>query len=124
MAVSGDTFDTVRRHDEILEVMYWLRGERLGEAAGAEDLRVFLGDDTPVLAQDLAALVTDGLIEPVESGGVRFRLTERGVREGGRRFADDFAEMQPPGHGECNRPGCRCHELGPDACVAPMVRSA
>lgn len=116
--MTGDAFDALRRRDEILEVMYWMRGERLGEVAGAEELRVFMGDETPVLAQDLVAMAADGLIEAEEPGSDRFQLTRRGVEEGGRRFADDFAEMQKPGHGECNRPGCLCHQLGPDACVS------
>ena len=122
--MTGDGFDALRRRDEILEVMYWMRGERLGDAVSAAELRVFLGDDTPVLADDLAALAGDGLIEPVEGEDGRFRLTRRGVEEGGRRFADSFADLQRPGHGECNRPGCLCRRLGPQACVTFAERPA
>lgn len=113
----GDGLDALRRRDEILEVMYWLRGEQLGDAVTPADLRVFLGDDPATLADDLAILAQAGLIEPAGPEGVRFRLTRSGVEEGGRRFADDFADMQRPGHGECNRPGCVCHQFGPEACA-------
>ena len=113
--MTEDGFDALRRRDEILEVMYWLRGERLGDSAGTADLCVFLGDEIPVLEGDLAALVADGLLEP--AAGRRFRLTERGVKEGGRRFADSFEHFQRPGHGECNRPGCVCRRFGPEACA-------
>lgn len=126
-----DILDAFRRRDELLEVMYWMRGERLGEEVAPADLCVFLGDTAEVLADDLAALAADGLVEPCAPGADeigadagRFRLTAAGVKEGGRRFADSFAEMQPPGHGECNRPGCVCRLFGPDACVASSGRPA
>jgi len=38
----------------------------------------------------------------------RYELTATGVREGGRRFADEFANLTRPGHGECADPNCQC----------------
>jgi hypothetical protein len=122
--VSSDSFDALRRRDEILEVMYWMRGERLGDAVSADDLRVFLGDEVATLEEDLAILAADGLVEPADLDDERYRLTRAGVTEGGRRFADDFADFQRPGHGACDRPGCVCRQFGPEACVAFSRRPA
>lgn len=118
MLVSADAFDALRRRDEILQVMFWMRGEKLGEIVGAPDLQAFLGDETLVIEDDLAALVDAGMLEPAGADGGRFRLTRRGIDEGGRRFVDEFAELQHPGHGACDRPGCVCLQFGPEACVA------
>src|SRR6266496_3218381 len=84
--------------DELLQVMYWLRGEGL--------------------AKDVAE---SKLVEATASGelsGPRFRLTEAGVKEGGRRFADEFAELTKPGHYECGDLNCECRRTGnPADCV-------
>ena len=122
--MNGDAVEALCRRDEILQVMYWLRGERLGETVTAADLQRFLGDDVPVLEADLAALADTGFIEAADGDRGCFRLTRRGVEEGGRRFTDEFAEMQRPGHGQCNRPGCLCHQFGPESCVAYAERPA
>jgi hypothetical protein len=121
--MNADAFDALRRRDEILQVMYWLRGERFGETASVADLRVFLGDEVSVLEADFMALAEAGLLEAAGPQGGRFRLTRRGMDEGGRRFADEFADFQRPGHGECNRPGCGCHLYGPSACVGLAGRT-
>ena len=42
----------------------------------------------------------------------RFRLTTAGVKEGGRRFADEFADVTKPGHFECADPHCECKLTG------------
>jgi hypothetical protein len=95
--------------------MFWMRGEGLGEVVGVADLRLFLNDvDDPTLAADLAGMAAAGLLEPAGEG--RYRLTSRGREEGGRRFADEFAELLGQGHGACNDPTCDCHTLGPAAC--------
>ena len=109
------TWDAVRRRDEILQVMYWMRGERLGEAATVADLLRFLDDVGPALVEaDLARLCEAGLLATDETGW--YRLTELGVHEGARRFADEFAGLLGQAHGACSDPGCDCHELGPAAC--------
>lgn len=108
--------DAIRRRDELLQVLYWMRGEGLGEAVSPGDVARLLPDvPRPLLDADLRALCEAGLAEP--AGGDRYRLTGEGVREGGRRFADAFADYMKPGHGACSDPECDCHTLGPDACV-------
>ncbi len=105
----------LRRRDEILQVMFWMRGEGLGEAVGVGDLRLFLNDtDEATLAADLAGMAAAGLLEPADAG--RYRLSARGREEGGRRFHDEFSDFMHQGHGACSDPECDCQTLGPDAC--------
>lgn len=111
-----DASDGIRRRDELLQVMYWMRGEGLGETVAPSDVeRLLAGTPAAVLAADLRALCEAGLAEP--AGGGRYSLTEAGRREGGRRFAEEFSDYVHPGHGACSDPACDCHALGPDACV-------
>lgn len=113
--MSADAGDMLRRRDEILQVMFWMRGEGLGEEVAVGDLRLFLNDaDEATLAADLASMAAAGLLEPADED--RYRLSALGREEGGRRFADEFAEMLGQGHGACSDPNCDCHTLGPEAC--------
>lgn len=108
--------DAVRRRDEILQVMYWMRGEGLAQAVGAEELGRFLdARDAGRLPDDLRALEAAGLLAPSGETG-RYTLSEEGSREAARRFADAFEGMTAQGHGACSDPLCDCHELGPEAC--------
>jgi hypothetical protein len=114
--VSGDPAEGIRRRDEILQVLYWLRGEGLAETAGVAELRRFLDETAAAdLAADLERLAAAGLLEP--AADARYRLTDSGRQEGGRRFADEFADYVRQGHGACSDPECDCHALGPEACV-------
>lgn len=114
--MADDFTDAIRRRDEVLQVMFWMRGEGLGDAAGVKELAVFLTEDAASsLAGDLQAMAGTGLVEA--AGGDRFRLTERGGIEGGRRFQDEFEELMHQGHGACIDPNCDCHQLGPEACA-------
>lgn len=106
----------VRRRDEILQIMFWMRGEGLGNAPTPADLRRLLPPaDGDRLDDDLAALRASGLVEDADGGG--YRLTDAGREEGGRRFAEAFDGMTRQGHGACSDPLCDCHELGPEACA-------
>lgn len=107
--------DVIRRRDEILQVMYWMRGEGLGETIGAAELSgLVVGVDEEVLRRDLAGLADAGLTEAV---GGKHRLTARGVAEGGRRFAEEFQDLTGQAHGACSDPECDCRRLGPAACT-------
>lgn len=108
--------DVIRRRDEILQVVFWMRGEHLAEAVGPADLRVFLTESAEAtLAADLASLAAAALLEQLPDG--RYQLTDSGRREAGRRFQEEFAELMHPGHGACSDPNCDCHTRGPDACA-------
>jgi hypothetical protein len=103
--------------------MYWMLGEGLGDRLTAAELARFLGAAGASLARHLDRLVAEGDLDALDGEGERrYRLTARGAAEGARRFADEFAGMQFGGHGECNRPGCVCRRLGPQACLSRVER--
>ena len=72
---------------EILQVMFWLKAEGLGDEVDVTMLERFLGVDSYVSVQYFDRLLADGYIERV---GDRYRLSEAGAREGGLEFAASF----------------------------------
>lgn len=104
--------------DEILQVLFWLRGERLAQDASAAELTRFVTLPLGQIEGILERLAAVGLVAQVARGHeggaleARYRLSEDGVREGGRRFADEFADLTRPGHGECGDPDCECQRTG------------
>lgn len=114
MSSNGDPLNDLFWRDEILQIMYWFRGEGFGETVAPAELRRFLTDDAPELAPHLQQMVGDGLLVQDEPG--RYRLTDLGQREGARRFRDAFEGLTKPAHGECSA-DCDCHTTGdPEAC--------
>lgn len=107
--------DNLKSRDEILQVMYWMTGEGLGEQFSVSDLRKFLPSEQNAVARDLELMVRSGLLE---LHGDKFALTDQGKAEGARRFADEFESMTKPGHFECDAPDCDCHspESAGEAC--------
>ncbi len=109
--------DDVAAQDEVLQVMYWLRGGGLAPDVSPADLTRFTGTAETALVGALDRLVELGLVSIVHADATtRFTLTPEGVREGGRRFADEFADLTKPGHGECHDPECECRETGFHSC--------
>lgn len=96
--------------DELLQAMYWMRGEGLAEAPGVRELSTFLVVPADTLAAYAERFVADGYLEPADGG---YRLTAAGEEAGKRGFADEFADLTKPGHGECDD-DCWCHD-SPDA---------
>jgi hypothetical protein len=92
---------------EILQALYWMRGEGLAAAVAPVALAEFLVADPGVIQRECASLVSDGFLHRVDDA--RYRLTELGVAEGGRSFHDEFADFVRPAHGECG-PGCWCQD--------------
>ncbi len=90
---------------EILQVMYWLRGEGLGEVVDAALLERFLGVDVSIGLGYLDRLVTEGYLDRRPGGYV---LSEEGLAEGKTEFALSFADLTRPAHGECSE-DCWCH---------------
>jgi hypothetical protein len=103
---------------EILQVLYWLRGEGLGEVADAELMERFLGVDAEVGITYLRRLVDDGYLEIVGDG---FRLSEQGLQEGKEEFAASFAGLTGPSHGECSA-DCWCQSSPEEAAACAAER--
>lgn len=116
LAGAAGTVDSVRdlaAADEVLQVMYWMRGERLASAVEAADLLRFVSIGVSDLTQVFDRLQGHGLVARIAGAPPpRFALTPEGAREAARRFADEFADMTRPGHGECGDPDCDCHRTG------------
>jgi hypothetical protein len=110
--------DDLTAADDLLQMMYWLRGEKLASAADVATLERMSGLDPARLQRAILTLGRRGLLERlVIEEDIQYRLTEEGVREGGRRFADEFADLTKPGHGECGDPDCDCQRTGsPEDC--------
>jgi hypothetical protein len=104
---------------EILQVMYWLRGEGLGDVVDAPLLERFLGAEAAVGVTWLERLAEEGYLERATGG---FRLSDRGLAEGATEFAMSFADLTRPAHGECSA-DCWCH-VSADEAVACLAERA
>jgi hydrogenase maturation protease len=111
--LAGYLAEGVSHIDETLQILFWLDGEGLAKQAGASDLERWLSLDADAIEPVLARMAELGLVE--RASGERYRLTDRGKSEGGRRFADEFSDMTKPGHGECGDPDCDCYTTGDPA---------
>lgn len=101
---------------EILQVMYWLRGEGFGDIVDAELIERFLGVDAKIGITYLELLVDEGYLE---KHGEYYGLSPTGLAEGAAEFASSFSELTKAAHGECS-PDCWCHASAEEAeaCVA------
>lgn len=107
--------------EEILQVMYWIEGEGFGDSVGADELERFLGLDADLALGYLERLTEDGYLERAGPDH-HYTLTEKGRSDGARAFADEFAELTKPGHGECG-PECWCHASVEEAEVCAAERT-
>lgn len=129
MAFEGDGFADEKMHppksealramywrSEILQVMYWLRGEGFGDIVDAQLLERFLGVDAAVGITFLDRLVDEGYVMKEADW---FRLSPLGLAEGAQEFALSFSELTRPTHGECSD-DCWCHASveEAEACLA------
>ncbi len=104
---------------EILQVMYWLRGEGLGDVVDPPLLERFLGVEAEVGVGYLDRLVVDGYLEQVPGGYV---MSESGLAEGKTEFALSFADLTRPTHGECS-PDCWCQNSVEEALACAAERA-
>lgn len=111
--VATDEKPSIYWQDEILQVMYWMRGEGFGEKVTVAELKKFLTTSEEILSANLSELAKKELVDFDIADS--YELTETGVKEGGRRFADEFEGMLKPGHYECNDPDCDCNDPDSDA---------
>jgi len=112
----GDPVAALQQRDEILQIMFWLHGEGLGPDVSPADILRFVDDRIAVHAT-LRHLVEEGFAEPRldDAGAQRYRLTALGMREGRRRFLDEFEPyLARHAHGECGSADCDCHTGGGD----------
>ena len=101
-----DELEVLRIRDEVLQAMYWMRSEGLAESPSAAELARFLAVPAKTLHVYLERFVADGYLERSDGG---FRLTFSGEEAGKRSFAEEFADLTRPTHGECDE-DCWCHE--------------
>jgi hypothetical protein len=101
-----DELEVLRVRDEVLQAMYWMRSEGLADGPTAAELARFLAVPPETLRAYLERFVADGYLEPSERG---YRLTASGEETGKRSFAEEFADLTRPTHGECDE-DCWCHE--------------
>ncbi len=97
--------------DEVLQAMYWMRSEGLDDAPTASALARFLAVPAGTLTPFLERFCVDGYLEPAGDG---FCLTAQGEEAGKRTFAEEFADLTRPTHGECDE-DCWCHSSPEEA---------
>jgi hypothetical protein len=116
----SDALRALYWRDEILQLMFWIKGEGFGDRIDPGLLERFLGVDAQVGMQYLDRLVTEDLLYRDSEG--LYQLTDAGHRHGAQVFADEFANLTQPGHGECGA-DCWCHASPEeaDACFADRV---
>ena len=107
--------------DEILQVMYWMAGEGLGDTVGPPILKTFLGGDEAALDVVLGQMVSEGFVE--QAGVNLFALTPLGTDAGKRCFALEFEGLLGQAHGECG-PDCWCHTSAARAAQCATERLA
>ena len=86
-------------HSEILRVIYWLRGEGLGDLVDAPMLQRYLGPEAAVGLTYLDELVGAGYLV---RDGDWYQLSERGRRVGEEQFATAFTDLLRPANGACS----------------------
>ena len=106
-----DELEALRMRDEVLQAMYWMRSERIADSCSAVQLGRFLAVPADTLAVYLERFADDGLLERMGNG---FALSASGEQAGRRAFAEEFADMTKPGHGECDD-DCWCHDSPEEA---------
>ncbi|MDP9401578.1 MAG: hypothetical protein M3P39_11685 [Actinomycetota bacterium] len=114
--------DALRIREEVLQALYWMRSEGLGDGCTAKELGRFLVVPGTVLAGYLERFADEGYLERTERG---FKLSALGEQAGKRSFADEFADVTRPTHGECDE-DCWCHESPDEAarCLEERVGHA
>lgn len=104
-APKSDALAALYWRSEILQVMYWLGGEGFGDVVDPGLIERFLGVDARIGITYLDRLVEEGYLV---RDGDWYALSEFGREHGAREFADSFADLTKPTHGECSD-DCWCH---------------
>ena len=112
----SDALAALYWRSEILQVMYWLRGEGFGDVVDPGLIERFLGVDAAIGMTYLDRLVEEGYLV---RDGDWYALSEFGLERGAKEFGEAFADLTKPSHGECSD-DCWCHASvdEAEACVA------
>lgn len=114
--------DALFWREEILQVLYWMEGEGIENAALFNRLLSLLNTTTENLLFHLQKNIEAGYLqtqEEVLTQNSSVKLTPSGKKEAGGIFRNAFEGMQKAGHGECG-PDCEfCYQDGEklDDCV-------
>ena len=103
--------EALKVRDEVLQAMYWMKAEGLADSPSPAILARFLAVPAETLEPYLRRFATDGYLEPAPDG---YRLTAMGEEAGKRTFAEEFADLTRPTHGECDE-DCWCHDSPEEA---------
>ena len=98
--------------DEILQILFWMRGEGLGEVVTLEEINRFLKIEKSNLNDTVESLVEMGYLElSTNSENIsEVQLTEQGKKEGKIRFKEEFENfLGHEDHMVCDDPNCDCH---------------
>jgi hypothetical protein len=106
--------------DEILQLLFWIEGEGFGSEIDVDTMDRFLGPESEIAVLHLDRLVREGYLDRRGSGA--FALAERGRSEGSRLFAEEFAALSAPSHGECGAE-CWCRQAAEEARSCAAVRA-
>jgi hypothetical protein len=92
--------------DEILQILYWMKGEGMGEDVTLSQILPLLQTTDNNLEFHLKKLHNEGFLKLETSDDeMKYCLSEIGYNEGAKHFAEAFQGMQKAGHGECG-PDC------------------
>jgi len=106
---------------EILRVMYWLRGEGLGDLVDVPMVRRYLDIGLEECQAQLGGLVEEGSIV---ADGAWYSIAPGGLADGEVEYATLFSDLARPAHGPCSDE-CWC-QLSSDeeaACNASLPAS-
>ena len=105
---------------EILQVVYWLHGEGLGDLVDSELIRQYLGADAhDDLSRYLDLLVADGSLV---HDGTWYALSARGRAAGEAKLATAFTDLIHPVASECDDE-CWCHTSPGEAEACARARA-
>lgn len=94
--------------DEILQVLYWMDGEGLGQTVPVSQILALLNTNEANLIFHLEKMISEGVLESKSYSidrNSKIALSTSSKKEAGRRFAEAFQGYQKAGHGECG-PDC------------------
>jgi hypothetical protein len=115
----SSTLQAMYWRSEILQVMYWLRGEGFGDLIDAPLIERFLGVDAARGITFLDRLVVEGYLT---ADGEWYALSDLGLTQGGQEFLDSFSDLMHPAHGECSA-DCWCHMSADEAEACAVHRT-